>query len=890
MVPVKHLGYDVKMPICRVLRSVSPRTTWPLASSVRAYGVDTTEPGDGKKTTKTPMKADVVVCGAGLAGLSVAHHLAKKGVRVAVFDKDCVNNAHSASGTCMGLMAAPSFFADRTMHDITTESVKLYEQLAHKYRFMYSKCGRVYMASSDLALWNSRRIFARSHLINQDAELVDDQSDMLARWPMLDVENLQAALFSPDDVVLDTAGLCAALASEIRANGGRIFEKNAVKKVLIGDGNKVFAVATDGGLVETRTFVNAAGIWSSMIKLNTPMAQTRIAMHPCTYTYLMTNALPNSGISDMTPVFVDMDKSTIFRATDYQTIISGFHQNGISALNLPNNLQSDWNMPTGDWDKFYLNLKNAMKRCPSIGQLDAGELICGAEGYTPDMFPVLGEYSDSVRGFYVINGFNGKGLPYAGGMGSLLADWIIEGTPNRDVSKVESTRFLDLHTNPQYLVERVPEVASKTFEIVHHSHQCQTARNLRMSPIYHQLRNKGAVFGEIMGYERPLWFTNDVDPTRNSLLTGQDPLCGKPDWFPYVAREYEACRERVGIIDMTSFAKLEVGGSGVVQLLQKVCSANVDKPVGSTVYTGMQNERGGYVTDCTISRIADDKFFIVAPTVQQLRCANWLRRWIRETGLNVYINDVTSMYTALNIVGPSSRYLMQDVTGQNLTPTEFPAFAYREIDIGMATGIRAISVTHCGELGWVLYIPNEVAQNVYDRIVDAGQEYSALHAGYYTLRHLRIEKFYVYWGQDISSNVTPVECGRTFRVDFGKDFIGRDALFAQTETGVNKRFVQLLIDKHDRERDPWPQGREIIFRDGIPCGWTTSATYGFTLGCQVCIGYIENHEFGVSPVHINSGSYEIDIGNKRFPARVNMHSPSLPMVSSEHPIHYRPTQ
>uniref|UniRef100_A0A915CH97 Dimethylglycine dehydrogenase n=1 Tax=Parascaris univalens TaxID=6257 RepID=A0A915CH97_PARUN len=233
---------------------------------------------------------------------------------------------------------------------------------------------------------------------------------------------------------------------------------------------------------------------------------------------------------------------------------------------------------------------------------------------------------------------------------------------------------------------------------------------------------------------------------------------------------------------------------------------------------------------------------------------------------------------------------MQDITGRPISSSNFPSFRFKELSVGIATGIRAISVSHCGELGWVLYIPNEVAQNVYELIVDAGHEYGLMHAGYYALRQLRIEKFYVYWQQDINATVTPNECGRSFRVSFEKDFLGKEALVKQNEMGISKRFVQLLVDRHDMETDPWPQGGEVIYRDGKPAGRTTSAAYGFTLGCQVCIGYIRNEQFGVTPEYINKGEYEIDIAGNRFPVRLNQHSPTLPMISSELPTHYLPTQ
>lgn len=263
-------------------------------------------------------------------------------------------------------------------------------------------------------------------------------------------------------------------------------------------------------------------------------------------------------------------------------------------------------------------LKALIRRCPSLAQVVSSDLTGGCEMYSPDMYPVIGE-SDHVKGYFVANGLNGQGLAMAGGLGEVLAQWIMQGVTSlrKDISKFDVTRFSRQHTNPQYLYERAPEIASEwaaapppppagnTFKPLHYSHQCHTARNLRMSPIYHHLRATGAVFGEIMGYERPLWFGSD--DSANPIYCGQDSTLGQPHWFPNVRKEYEACRERVGLIDMTSFSKFDVQGPDTLQFLQRVCSANIDKPVGMTMYTGMQNELGGYVTDCTLSRIGDQQ-------------------------------------------------------------------------------------------------------------------------------------------------------------------------------------------------------------------------------------------------------------------------------------------
>lgn len=833
--------------------------------------------------------ADVVVCGGGITGASIAYHLAKRGKKVFVFERDSVG-CGGATGISAGLVTAPMHWQDPSKQYMAKLSSDLYADLASTSDFRYERCGRLYLANSEASEISLRRMYSRSVHYNEGAELFDDASEMLYRWPVLQTEDIQLALFSPNDAALDSIGLCQALMNRAKEMGVEVFEQCSVQEVLLGDDNQVYAVKTDRGLVETESFVDAAGIWCGNIPIKSlQWHKVRIASYPATFTYMSSNRLPSFSVEDKTPIFTHVDDKIFIYANEIRTLSGGFSEEQCKPLSLPHEELGDWAVPDADWDKFYPTLKKLLNRCVSMETVECGDLICGAESFTPDKNPVVGETAQ-VRGYYVASGLSGQGLAMAGGLGDIIADQICGLMPKVDVSTMDVTRFLDLHANPQYLIERVPEVAGMLFTNSYEYHQFHTARNLRTSPIFHQMKAAGAVFGEVMGYERPLWFAGQSEQERDILYRGQYKLIGKPEWFDRVAKEYEACRERVGLIDMSSFSKFEITGPDTVRLLQRLCSADVDRPAGTTIYSGMQNIEGGYVTDCTLSRLGPQHYFVIAPTVQQLRFQRWIAKWIKEWNCNVHSQDVTGLYTALDVVGPASRYLMQDLTGKSMSSSEFPPFSVKELNIGIATGIRAISVTHCGELGWVIYIPNEVSQNVYERIVEAGHEYSLTHAGYYALRQLRIEKFYVYWGQDINATVTPIECGRSFRVDFSKDFIGKAALMKQMECGVNKRFVQVLIDGHEMEADPWPQGGEVIFRNGAPAGRTTSAAYGFTLGCQVCIGYIENKQFGVSSDYISKGTYEIEIAGKRFPVRVNQHSPTLPMISSEHPMHYRPTQ
>ncbi|CAH1102940.1 unnamed protein product [Psylliodes chrysocephalus] len=256
--------------------------------------------------------------------------------------------------------------------------------------------------------------------------------------------------------------------------------------------------------------------------------------------------------------------------------------------------------------------------------------------------------------------------------------------------------------------------------------------------------------------------------------------------------------------------------------------------IGSIIHTGMQNRHGGYENDCSLARISENHYMMIALTIQQTRCKVWLQNHLPHT---VTMSDVTSMFTALCIMGPFTRQLLSELTDTDLNPRNFPFFTFKMLDVGLANGIRTMNLTHTGELGYVMYIPNEFALHVYSSLIQAGEKYGITHAGHYATRALRVEKFYAFWGQDLDTTTTPLECGRVWRVKFDKkvDFIGRDALLKQREEGVKRMYLQLILEDHDMETDLWPWGGEPIYRNGNYVGLTTTTGYGFTFKKQVKI-------------------------------------------------------
>ena len=411
----------------------------------------------------------------------------------------------------------------------------------------------------------------------------------------------------------------------------------------------------------------------------------------------------------------------------------------------------------------------------------------------------------------------------------------------------------------------------------------RTGRKLRTSPLHTRLLAAGAVYGENSGYERPLWYETNSEGKENYIEDRGKGSFGKPAWFETVRDEYMACRRGVAVIDMSSYTKFELKSAGreVVNFLQYMCCNDIDRPCGHVVHTGMLNHKGGYENDCSIVQLEPNCFLIISPVVQQTRSMKWLSEHFPEDG-SVLLSDITSLYAAINVVGPKAVELLSELTDESLSTHDFPQMTCKEIDIGYASGIKAMRLTHTGEDGFILYVPNEYSLHVYDTLFDKGKNYGIANAGYFALRGLRIEKMFSFWGQDLDKRTTPFECGRDFRVKLDKDFIGKGALLQQRDEKVRKRFVQFLIDDHDLYRDPWPWGGEPIYRNDKFCGFTTSTTYGFSLEKQVCLGFVHNIDDKTKerkPVTFDyitkNANYEIEIAGKRYRAKVNIFPPNL---------------
>ncbi|XP_046657941.1 pyruvate dehydrogenase phosphatase regulatory subunit, mitochondrial-like [Daphnia pulicaria] len=848
-----------------------------------------------------PSHAKVVICGGGVQGAALGYFLAQHGWGQDTLILDQGKIGRATPWHMSGLIGI--FKPTSTETRITEESIKLYDELARMgYDTGFKQCGSLLLARTRDRMTHFRRM--KSHAVCRKIECYLLTNEEIAkRYPYINTQDLQGGLWIPIDAVADPHKICESLAALAAAKGVRMFEHIQVNRVLTSQ-NKVAAVETDRGTIKCDFFVNCAGFWArSLGKKTEPLV--KVPVQAVEHYYLHTK--PVKDIDENMPVVRDLDGHVYFRVQNGCVLAGGFEP-------LAKPVFEDGALPLSvedsrlevDWDHFAPMLEQMVQRVPLMRNAVLDKLCNGPESFSPDCKWVLGEASE-VDNYFVATGMKSLGIASAGGVAKHLSEWIVTGKPPYPLNELNVQRFVPLHNNRQFLLERMREVPGVHYQLPYPFSEFRTGRRLRVSPVFPRLKAAGAVFGQTMGYERPAYYEpkpyqdSDIEDltSRSTGGTSQNVEAPfrvaytntfmKPHWFESVRNEYRACRESVAIADYSSFTKLDLTspGSEVVDFLQYVCSNDVDVPIGAILHTGMHNENGGYESDCSLARLSDNHYMMIAPIIQQTRCQAWLRRQQQKfaggNNASVNISDVTSLYTALCVMGPLSRAVLSELTEADLSPKSFPFFTVKEMDMGSASGIRAMNLTHTGEMGWVLYIPNEAALHVYDKIMEHGRKYAIHHAGYLATRSLRVERFYAYWGQDIDASTTPLECGRGFRVKLNSDinFIGREALLKQKKEGVQRMYVQFQLDDHDPEIDPWPWGSEPIYRNGEFAGMVTTAGFGFTLNRQVCLGYVQNYDVTgtvhrLTPDYVTSGQYEVDIAGLRYNARVSLRSPTLP--------------
>ena len=797
-----------------------------------------------------PFHAKTVVIGGGIVGCSTAYHLAREGWKDTVL-LEAGQLSGGSTWHAAGLVGQLRSNANITQ--LLGHSVALYDRLEAEtgQATGWKMNGGLRLACTQERWTEVKRQATTARSFGLEMELLSPQ-EAKKLWPIMDSQDVVGAAFLPTDGQVNPSDITQALAKGARAGGVRIFENTSVTGIETKDG-RVSAVLTDQGRIECEVAVNCAGQWANEIG---QMAGVTVPLVSVQHQYLITEAI--DGMPRDLPTLRDPDRLTYYKEEVGGLVMGGYEPNPISWAEdgIPDKFH--FSLLDDNWDHFEPMMELALGRVPALETAGIKQLVNGPESFTPDGNFILGE-APGCRGFFVGAGFNAFGIAAGGGAGKALAEWIAGGQPPYDLWAVDIRRFGRPHGDIEWVRTRTMEMYGKHYTVAWPFEEHESGRPLRRSPIYERLRDRGACFGEKLGWERPNWFAP------NGTAAQDEYSFGRQNWFAPVGGEHRAIRERAGLIDQTSFAKFLMVGKDAEAALSWICANNIAKPPCSLTYTQMLNEQGGIECDLTVARLAADRFYIVTGTGFATHDFAWIQA-NTPAGLDAHLIDVTSSHAVMSLMGPAARDVLSAVTRDDVTNAAFPFASVRKIHIAGAP-VTALRVTYVGELGWELHMPVECAVHVYDLLMAAGETHGIADAGYRAIESLRLEKGYRAWGADIGPDYTPIEAGLGWAVKLKSNvpFLGRDAVLAQRQDGVNKMLAGFTV----ADPDIVLLGRETIYRNGERVGWLTSGGWGYTVEKNIGYGYVRNGT-GVDRDHVLSGDYELEVATDRVPCEVFM--------------------
>jgi glycine cleavage system aminomethyltransferase T/glycine/D-amino acid oxidase-like deaminating enzyme len=789
-----------------------------------------------------PSHARVVVIGGGVIGTSVAYHLAHMGWK----DTVLLERDRLTSGTTWH--AAGLIVTFGSTSETSTEMRKytrdLYTRLPAEtgQDTGFKATGFIEVATDRDRLEEYRRVSAFNRICGVNVHEISPQQ-VKDLFPLANVDDVLAGFYVKEDGRANPVDVTMALAKGARQAGANLLEQVPVTGFHTKNG-RVTGVITPLGDITCEYVVMCAGMWSRQLAQQIGVT---VPLQAAEHYYLITERIPQ--LSPDWPVLEDPGSYGYFRE-EVGGLMIGLFEPVCAPWNVggvPGDFSFGEIQP--DWDRMGPYVEKAMSRVPISMTTGVKKFFCGPESFTPDLAPIVGE-APELKNFFVCAGLNSIGIITGGGMGRVIAHWLVNGSPDVDVSYMNIDRLHPYQMNAEYRRTRTVESLGMVYQCHYPTRSMMTARGAKQSPFYDRLAAQGAYFRDVSGWEGADWYGNP----ENTLTFG------KPSWFPEWEAEHRAAREGVILMDMSFMAKFKVEGRDAGRLLDHISANSVDGAAGQITYTQWLDTHGKLQADLTVTKLADDKFWVVASDTAHRHVETWMRRHGEDR--HAFIFDATSAYAQINIQGPRSRELMQLVTTTDMGNAAFPFRAAREIDIGFAR-VLCIRITYLGELGYELYIPSEQALHVYDRLVAAGARVGLRHAGLKTLASCRMEKGYRDYGHDIDNTDTVLEAGLGFAVDLKKPtFLGKEAVLAQKARGpLHKRLLQILV----KDPEAMMFHAEIVHRNGKPIGYIRAASYGHTLGGAVGLAMIDAGE-PLDQKWLDAGTWQVEIANRVYPA------------------------
>ena len=809
----------------------------------------------GRRVSQTaPERARAVVIGGGVTGTSVAYHLAKLGWTDVVL----LERQQFASGTswhAAGLIgtARPS----DTHAELCAYTRNLLPELEEEtgQSTGFRQVGSVAIAHSRDRFAELKRLADSYNAFGFGRMEVITAEEVGHFHPLVRTDDLLGGTWLEIDGMASPVDVVNAYVKGARGRGVQCIENVEVTAIRSANG-KVTGVETTAGNVACEFVVCAAGLWSRHLGR---LAGVTIPLHACEHYYAHTEKLEDLP-SDL-PVLRDQDKCAYYREDAGSLLVGAFEPvaRPIRLDAIPADFCFD-QLPGHMEDQLMPVLEDAMDRVPLLREVGWRSFFCGPESFTHDDQFHVGE-APELGNFFVACGLNSVGIVTSGGIGKVCAEWMDKGHSPVDLTGNDLRRVFVFQGAQAYIEDRVSETLGLLYARHYPYRQYATARDVRHSPVHERLAARGACFGEAGGWERPNWFApNGVEPRYEYQF-------GRQNWFEHSAAEHRAAREGVALFDQSSFSKYVVKGRDACAALQHICSNDIDIDPGRLVYTHWLNERGGIEAELTVTRIAENEFFVVSGAGATRRDLGWLERHIDDAA-HAAVVDVSALWAVFGMMGPKSRSFAGGLTGEDLSAEALPFGAVRDVELGCAIG-RAVRVSYVGELGFEFYVPVDQARHAFDRMMEAGEAHGLVLAGMHALDSCRIEKKFVHYGHDVADVDTPVEAGMRWVCKMNKavSFIGHDAIARQIDSNRSppKRLLQLLLERPE----PLLFGHEPMLRDGESVGYLTSGNYGHTLGGGVGLGYARCDD-GVTRDWVESGKWEVLVEGERVPAKASL--------------------
>ncbi|MBL8956202.1 MAG: GcvT family protein [Myxococcaceae bacterium] len=800
-----------------------------------------------------PSQARVVVIGGGVIGCSVAYHLAHLGWR----DTVLLERDRLTSGTtwhAAGLMVTFGSTSE-TSTELRKYTRDLYARLEAEtgQATGFRPVGFIEVASDEGRLEEYRRISAFNRRCGVDVQEISP-SQVKELFPLARIDDVLAGFYVKGDGRADPVDVTMAMAKGAKLKGATVLEGVTVEDVVVKNG-RVTGVRTAQGTLACEYVVNCAGMWARQLAAKNGI---NVPLQSAEHYYLITEKLPN--IDRSWPVLEDPGCHGYYREEGGGMMVGLFEP--VCAPWKVEGAPADFSFGEipPDWERMTPYLEKALSRVPEVQGAGLKKLFCGPESFTPDLRPIVGE-SPEVKNYFVAAGLNSIGILTGGGLGRAVAQWVVDGHPDVDVTGMHIDRLEPYQSTPAYRRTRTVESLGLVYTCHYPFKPMKTARDARRTPLYVELEKQGAFFRDVSGWETPDWYAGPGQKADAGPLS-----FGRPSWWPQWQAEHRAAREGVVVMDMSFMSKFKVAGRDAGHILNQLSANDVDGELNRITYTQWLNERGTLEADLTVTKLGERDYWVVASDTARRHVHARLERALGEG--HAFCTDVTGAWAQLNVQGPRSRELMQAVTSADLSSDAFPFRCAREIDIGFAR-VLCVRITYLGELGYELYIPTEQAVHVYRHLLEAGEKFGLRHAGLKTLASCRMEKGYRDYGHDIDNTDSVLEAGLGFAVDLKKPngFIGKDAVVRKKAEGpLKRRLLQVQV------LDPKPLmfHAEPVWRDGQPVGYVRAASYGHTLGGAVGLAMIEGGNTPVDAAFIDSGRWEVEIANARYPAKVSL--------------------